>query len=220
MFSSTHFRSSSCENNTISYSIRRNKWPDKDLKPDNFSLKCPPSPTHHFVGFGRSVGLVLHAPHLHTFCTHQHNRDHFTYSTDESASGSWSFKCKERNRKRRGRFLTKSLVHHGLLLLFFFTLFVHQRAEGIPATETQTLGFDPQLKGEHWRRLPRRGLYLWLLADGRHRNMITNKMVENKKRQKASSIHSSLQSCRHRVKTRGKKAENEVKVHQSRFMCR
>lgn len=40
--------------------------------------------------------------------------------------------------------------------------------------------------------------YLWLLADGRHRNMMTNRMMENKKRQNASSIHSSLQSCRRR----------------------
>lgn len=44
--------------------------------------------------------------------------------------------------------------------------------------------------------------YLWLLADGRHRNMMTNRMMENKKRQNASSIHSSLQSCRRRHRHR------------------
>lgn len=40
-------------------------------------------------------------------------------------------------------------------------------------------------------------IYLWLLADGRHRNMMTNRMMEKRKPQKASSIHSSLQSCTH-----------------------
>lgn len=38
--------------------------------------------------------------------------------------------------------------------------------------------------------------YLWLMADGRHRNMMANRTMENKKRQKASLIHSSFQSCR------------------------
>lgn len=44
------------------------------------------------------------------------------------------------NRKRRGVrqvcILTKSLVHHGLLLLFI-ALFIHQRTEGVPVTDTE-----------------------------------------------------------------------------------
>lgn len=42
-------------------------------------------------------------------------------------------------------------------------------------------------------------LYLWLLADGLQRNMMTSKIVEKRKRQNASSIHISLQSCRRRA---------------------
>lgn len=37
-----------------------------------------------------------------------------------------------------GSFLTESLVHHGLLLLFL-TLFIQQRTEGIPDAERETL---------------------------------------------------------------------------------
>lgn len=36
--------------------------------------------------------------------------------------------------------------------------------------------------------------YLWLLADGLHKNMMTSRMMENKNLQKASSTHSSIQS--------------------------
>lgn len=51
--------------------------------------------------------------------------------------------------------------------------------------------------------------YLWLMADGRHRNMMAKRTMENRKRQKASLIHSSFQSCRQmfsegvKVKDRG-----------------
>lgn len=38
--------------------------------------------------------------------------------------------------------------------------------------------------------------YLWLLAEGLHRTMMTHRMTENKRCQKASSTHSSLQSYR------------------------
>lgn len=93
---------------------------------------------------------------------------------------------------KEDRFLTKSLVHHGFLLLFL-TLLIQQRAEGV--SDGDKLGFNHCGKGKEM--LPRLVLlYLWLLADGRHRNMMTNRMMENKKPQKASSIHSSLQSCR------------------------
>ncbi len=97
----------------------------------------------------------------------------------------------------RGRFLTESLVHHRLLLLFL-TLFIQQRTEGIPDKEREgnRLYFTVK-KRETVKKQPRQPLYLWLLADGRHRNMMTNRMMENKKRQNASSIHSSLQSFRH-----------------------
>jgi len=36
--------------------------------------------------------------------------------------------------------------------------------------------------------------YLWLFAVGRHRIMITNRTIENRKCQNASSSHSSDQS--------------------------
>lgn len=36
---------------------------------------------------------------------------------------------------------------------------------------------------------------LWLLAEGRSSTMITSRMVENRRRQKASSTHKSLQPC-------------------------
>lgn len=35
---------------------------------------------------------------------------------------------------------------------------------------------------------------LWLVADGLHKNIMTNRMTENKNLQKASSTHSSIQS--------------------------
>jgi len=37
-------------------------------------------------------------------------------------------------------------------------------------------------------------LYLWLFAEGLHKKIMTSRILENRKRQKASSIHSSLQS--------------------------
>lgn len=98
-----------------------------------------------------------------------------------------------------GRFLTESLVHHGLLLLFL-TLFIHQRTEGVPVAQRERdTGFTSQFTRKHSQNISNISYtvpHLWLLADGRHRNMMTNKMMENRKRQKASSIHSSLQSCR------------------------
>lgn len=112
---------------------------------------------------------------------------------------------KATSRKKRGRewrFLTESLVHHRLLLLLL-ALFIQQRTEGVSdkdreinciyvsVTKRQTVKENnPDMTSPP--HLP----YLWLLADGRHRNMMTNRMMENKKRQNASSIHSSLQSCR------------------------
>lgn len=69
------------------------------------------------------------------------------------------------------------------------------------------------------RRLKRRNPppttppHLWLLADGRHRNMMTSRMVENRKRQKASSIHSSLQSCV-RVQTNGENTIHQTEQNQ------
>lgn len=36
---------------------------------------------------------------------------------------------------------------------------------------------------------------LWLLAEGRSSTMITSRMVENSRRQKASSTHRSLHPC-------------------------
>ncbi len=53
-------------------------------------------------------------------------------------------------------------------------------------------------------------LYLWLLADGLHKNMMTSRILENRKRQKASSIHSSLQS----YKSSGEGKEVSLKVYE------
>ena len=135
---------------------------------------------------------------------------------------------------------TKVLVQHGLLLLFI-TLFIHQRAEGIPENNQPTnqsinqsankpiinqpinqstnqptnystnhptnqstnqsinqSTIQPINQSTHSLIGPSsdrsRTPDLWLLADGRHRNMITIRIIENRKRQKASSIHSSPQS--------------------------
>lgn len=43
---------------------------------------------------------------------------------------------RKRREVRRVYILTKSLVHHGLLLLFI-ALFIHQRTEGVPVTDTE-----------------------------------------------------------------------------------
>lgn len=55
--------------------------------------------------------------------------------------------------RKRGRFLTESFIHHGLLLLFL-TLFIQQRAEGVSDNERQKLvliqsgGDEPSKKND------------------------------------------------------------------------
>lgn len=55
---------------------------------------------------------------------------------------------------------------------------------------------EPGLK--KWWHVPtvkfKNSACLWLLADGLHKNIMTNRMTENKNLQKASSTHSSIQS--------------------------
>lgn len=50
---------------------------------------------------------------------------------------------------------------------------------------------------------------LWLLAEGRSSTMITSRMVENRRRQKASSTHKSLHPC---GKDTNKNTEMDVQV--------
>lgn len=51
---------------------------------------------------------------------------------------------------------------------------------------------------------------LWLLAEGRSSTMITSRMVENSRRQKASSTHKSLHPCGKDRKRRGGNTEVDV----------
>lgn len=72
---------------------------------------------------------------------------------------------------------------------------VNQRCEGIPV-----------VRAHEWllfQKAPMRWIrpgwtYLWLFADGLHKNIMTKRTMENKNLQKASSTHSSIQSFQHR----------------------
>lgn len=63
-----------------------------------------------------------------------------------------------------------------------------------------------------WNSLEK--LNLWLLADGLHRIMMTKRIIENNKRQIASSTHSSCQSCQGKQQQKQKKLR-EVSTSQA-----
>lgn len=93
-------------------------------------------------------------------------------------------------------YLTKSLIHHGFFSLIFFIVFINKRGMREPRRN----------KKRQWSLICRDSFFrlwvqlqlctvsdLWLLAEGRSSTMITSRIVENRRRQKASSTHKSRQ---------------------------
>lgn len=90
--------------------------------------------------------------------------------------------------------LTISLVQHGLLaLVLFIIIFVNQRRMREPERNKE-LRVRSSCRSTDMNHLQMNS-DLWLLAEGRSSTIMTSRMVENRRRQKASSTHRFLQPC-------------------------
>lgn len=185
MFSSTHFRSSSWKFNhaTVSWHC---VWKLREREDVRLSLTTLLALAEPLVSFFTPLIFI---PSGDTRTRKHRKKRNKLISRWINKQGST-----EDGREERGSssFWPKA----SFIMGSFSSSSLSSSSRGLKAYLRETQSFTLLLQKLESRTNPTAPPYLWLLADGRHRNMMTNRMVENKKRQNASSIHSSLQSCR------------------------